>query len=136
MQLHDARVLLVEDEALINMNTTEMLKDLGCNVHSFCELDAARADAAARRPDLALLNIRIGRDTSYALAEWLDRQRVPIIFVTGYETDDIEPKWRDRPICRKPYDEEDIRAAAAKALAAKGAAAAPHPRPSPPGDYL
>ena len=125
MLLHDARVLLVEDEALINMNTTEMLEHIGCDVRSFFQLDDARAEAAVRRPDIALLNIRIGRSTSYELADWLDRRRIPIVFVTGYERDSIDAKWRDRPVCRKPCEERDIRREMARALAVSGDASEP-----------
>ena len=125
MPLHGAHVLLVEDEALINMNTTEMLERIGCDVRSFFQLDEARAEAAVRRPDIALLNIRIGRYTSYELAEWLDLRRVPIVFVTGYERESIDEKWRDRPVCRKPCEESDIRREMTRALTVSGDASEP-----------
>jgi DNA-binding response OmpR family regulator len=100
--LKGARVLLLEDDALINLSTTEILQSMGCVVRSFMHVDEAVKAAYEQVPDLAVLDVNIHGKMSYELAEWLDARQVPIVFVTGYDSPSIVGKWRDRPVCRKP----------------------------------
>lgn len=100
-RLQGARVLLVEDNAFVNMGTAEILKELGCRILA-AALDVSEAFAAIKDelPDVAVLDVRL-RDgkTVYPLAEKLAAQRVPIIFFTGSGVDE---KWQDYPVCTKP----------------------------------
>jgi DNA-binding response OmpR family regulator len=102
--LKGARVLLLEDDALINLSTTEILQSMGCVVRPFMHVDEAVKAAYEQVPDLAVLDVNIHGKTSYELAEWLDARQVPIVFVTGYDSPSIVGKWRDRPVCQKPYN--------------------------------
>jgi len=79
--LKGARVLLLEDEALINLGTTEILQSMGCVVRSFMRLDEAVKAAHEELPDLAVLDVNIHGKMSYELAEWLDTRQIPIVFV-------------------------------------------------------
>lgn len=54
--------------------------------------------------DAAVLDIRLQLDDSFPLADELLAQQVPIMFVTGYDTDVIPPRFRDSPRVLKPLD--------------------------------
>ena len=112
-------MLLLEDEALINLGTTEILQSTGCVVRSFMRLDEAVKAAHEELPDLAVLDVNIHGKMSYELAEWLEARQVPIVFVTGYDSPSIVGKWRDRPVCQKPYNPAQFQNLLAKAFAAR-----------------
>jgi len=117
--LKGARVLLLEDEALVNLGTTEILQSMGCVVRSFMRLDEAVKAAHEELPDLAVLDVNIHGKMSYELAEWLDTRQIPIVFVTGYDSPGIVGKWRERPVCQKPFNPAQFQNLLAKALAAR-----------------
>ncbi len=107
MSLRGLRVLLVEDEMIVCMDLEDMLRDLGCVVVG----PAARVHQALslinREPiDLAMLDINLGCETSYPLAERLAMLGIPHFFSTGYS--DIEPAFRDRPRLQKPFSEAQL----------------------------
>ena len=115
--LKDARVLLVEDEALINLGTVELVQSFGCKVTGCQDLQHAWAAVRKELPDLALLDINLqAEQTSYALAEWLHERCVPIVFLTGYPADTLMERWRDHPVCEKPCHSEDLQRLLIKAL--------------------
>jgi hypothetical protein len=59
---------------------------------------------AARPPDFALLDINLGRETSFAVAEHLASLGIPFVFTTGYGEDiAFPPKLLGVPRVRKPY---------------------------------
>ncbi|WP_370161686.1 response regulator [Limimaricola soesokkakensis] len=100
-------MLLVEDEIIVCMDLEDMLRDLGCVVVG----PAARVHQALsiidREPiDLAMLDINLGCETSYPLAERLAALGIPHFFSTGYS--DIEPAFRDRPRLQKPFSEAQL----------------------------
>src|ERR1700760_3018451 len=94
------RVLVLEDETLVSMMVEDMLADLSCEVIGpFARLDQAieavsELDGA---PDVALLDVNLGRQQSFPLAEILRDKGVPFVFTTGYDDSGIPNEWRDRP---------------------------------------
>ena len=100
--LDGLRILLVEDEMLVCMDLEDMLTEFGCVVVG----PAARVKQALaiieREPiDLAMLDINLGRETSYPIAERLAALGIPYFFSTGYS--EIEPAFEDRPRLQKPF---------------------------------
>jgi CheY-like chemotaxis protein len=82
--LRGARVLVLEDEALIALDLEAMLLDAGWSVMGPAgTLDRARALLARRAPMLACLDLNLGRETSHDLARDLLAQGVPVVFVSG-----------------------------------------------------
>jgi two-component SAPR family response regulator len=82
-----AKVMIVEDEALVAMMVEDMLGDLGCEVAgSFGAVNDALAwlggDGPA--PDGAVLDVNIGGEMVFPVAEALREQGVPFVFATGY----------------------------------------------------
>ena len=117
--LKGARVLLLEDDSLINLSTTEIIEEMGCTVSSFMRLNEGITAAKEESPDVAVLDVNIGGQLSYELADLLHEQKIPIVFLTEYDSPAIEGKWRDRPVCRKPCDSRELRALLIKALATR-----------------
>ncbi|OWJ71310.1 signal transduction histidine kinase [Haematobacter missouriensis] len=110
---HDLNILLVEDQVLIAMDVEAMLGDLG-----YDNVSAARASGEAlsmierAAPDLAVLDVNLGRDTSFPVAEELIRRKIPFIFATGYGDSSIIPSVFEKiPVVQKPYEAEMILAA-------------------------
>ena len=118
--LAGTRVLVLEDETLVSMMVEDMLADLACEVIGpFARLDQAieavsQMDAA---PDVALLDVNLGRQQSFPLAEILRDKGIPFVFTTGYDDSGIPSEWRDRPALRKPFMLHHMKDALEKALA-------------------
>jgi len=65
---------------------------------------------AARAPDFALLDVGLIRENSFAIAERLDRLKIPFVFVTGYSADVRLPAaFADRPRLLKPHSTDALR---------------------------
>ncbi len=106
-----ARILLVDDEPLISAITEEWLIDLGHTVVGPA-LDLASAMRLAESGvDAAVIDVTLGRENGYPLAEALDARGVPFVFATGYGKAGLEPAWRDRETLAKPFEFEAFRAA-------------------------
>jgi DNA-binding response OmpR family regulator len=112
------RVLLLEDDALINMNTVELLEKMGCNAEGHLHLDEAWDAASRELPDVAVLDVSLHDTmTSLNLADWLHDQGVPIVFLTGYSSPTPSGKWQKHPKCEKPCDPEELKGLLQAALA-------------------
>jgi two-component SAPR family response regulator len=103
--LQGARVLVLEDETLVSMMVEDMLMDLGCEVVGpFARLDQAMTFVDGKpEMDLALLDVNLGGERSFPLAEKLRDQGVPFVFTTGYDESGMPDQWRSRPSLRKPF---------------------------------
>ena len=111
------RVLVVEDDLMIGPLLAEVLEDLG-HVVVAVVVDADAAVAAARdcRPDLMIVDIKLGeRSGVAAVKEILSDGFVPHVFVTGdlLSNLDLGP---DAVLIQKPYRQTDIVAAIARAI--------------------
>lgn len=86
------RIMVVEDDALIALDIVSLLEDMGHEVVA----EAADAVTAWRlasddRPDLALVDIRLARNTDggQLARELYDRLGVRSLFISGSITDDF-----------------------------------------------
>jgi len=115
------RVLLVEDEAIIAIMLEDMLADLGCEVvgpvASLAEaIRLARSEALAG----AFLDVNLGGESIYPVADLLAARDVPFVFVSGYGPAGIEARYGDAIILSKPILDADLERAVA-ALRRRGA---------------
>lgn len=121
--LTGARVLVLEDETLVSMMVEDMLLDLGCEVVGpFAKLEQALAfiDGGDGKLDAALLDVNLGGERSFPMAEALAGKGVPFVFTTGYDESGLPEIWRGRPTLRKPFMMGEMADALRKALPAKG----------------
>ncbi|MDH7805100.1 MULTISPECIES: HWE histidine kinase domain-containing protein [unclassified Rhizobium] len=106
------KILLVEDQMLIAMDVENMLEDNGIKT-----IETATSSAMAIEklksyvPDVAILDINLGSDTSIAVARELHRRGIPFLFATGYADASMVPDdFGNVPVIRKPYDEDALMA--------------------------
>jgi DNA-binding NtrC family response regulator len=83
--LQGARVLVVEDEAMLSLSLEDMLRDLGCVVAgTAAKLDDALEMARTQDFDVALLDVNLGGKRVDPVAEAIKERGMPVIYVTGY----------------------------------------------------
>jgi PAS domain S-box-containing protein len=106
-----ARVLIVEDEVLVALQLQKDLEDSGFGVIGPARsLRHGQILASGDSFDVALLDVRLGRETSAAIAEHLVRRNIPFAFATGYSDFTMLPEHlRQVPKLNKPYIVDDVR---------------------------
>jgi DNA-binding response OmpR family regulator len=98
------RVLVVEDEYLIAMQTASIVEDAGYTVIGpEASVDATRRVLAHQKVDLALLDINLGGELVFPISEMLDTMDIPYIFVTSYPAIALPGEYGGRPLVQKPY---------------------------------
>jgi DNA-binding response OmpR family regulator len=112
------RVLVLEDEPIIAMLIEQMLEDAGAEVDGHATLASAEAALDGPRHDMAILDVNIHNETSYALAARLAELRVPVIFASGYGSGAHPQEFGKVPTVGKPYDLAEIAAALQLAMSA------------------
>jgi DNA-binding NtrC family response regulator len=116
------RVVLVEDQTIIALDTEGMLLELGAaSVHSFTTVDAAVAWLGSAKIDVGVLDVALGAATSFPVAERLMQLGVPFVFTTGYgDTKMFPAPLLSVPIVRKPYGIEALAEGLAQCLRPRG----------------
>jgi len=101
------RVLLVEDEALVAMMMRDILLELGLSVAGpFCTPAEAVAAARDGGVDAAILDVNLGGELIYPVADTLAARGVPFVFVTGYGAESIDGRFAHVPILQKPIERQ------------------------------
>ena len=77
-----------------------------------------RCSLAESDVDAAIVDVSLGRDNSYPLADALSARGRPFALATGYGRDGIEPKYRGRRTLRKPFEFAAFRRAIDELMAA------------------
>jgi CheY-like chemotaxis protein len=108
-RLEGSRILVVEDEPLIAMLIEDILREQGCDVvgPASTVADGLRL-ATGDRLDAALLDVNIGEETVYPVADALRRLDVPFVFVTGLQGESLSEAYRVQPTIRKPIFRRDF----------------------------
>ena len=90
-RLKGSRILVVEDEVLLAMETANHLAAAGATVIGPANtLSAGLSMAAAEQIDGAVLDLNLGGQSAEPLLQFLTRMKVPFIVITGYETAGIQ----------------------------------------------
>ena len=108
-RLAGKRILLVEDDAMIAMAMEFLLSDSGAAVVGPAgSLDGAMTLADAGGLDCALLDVRLGHEDVYPLADRLARAKVPFLFLSGHGRGNIPANHAKRTCLSKPCDSERL----------------------------
>ena len=103
------RVLAVDDDALVMMNTVAMLEELGHTVHA-ADSAAEAMDILGRYPiDLVITDYAMPQVSGVQLAERIHagQPHLPVILATGYA--ELPPGARsDLPRLSKPFQQRDL----------------------------
>ncbi len=115
-----ARILVVDDEPLISAMTEDWLSELGHSVVGPAHNLAAALKLAEMDLDAAIVDLALGKDKSYPLADALIARRIPFALTTGYGPDGIEPKYRAHSTLGKPFEFAAFRRVIDELLASGG----------------
>ena len=117
IDLSGLRVFVVEDEGVVALMIEDLLLDLGCEIAaSVSQLADACRMAPATQADLALLDVNLGGELVFPVAEILRERKMPLVFSTGYGASGLPPKFSRYPVLAKPFSASDLQQAIALAL--------------------
>jgi CheY-like chemotaxis protein len=101
------KILVVEDEMLIAMLLGDLLADMGCQVLGpVSSVPQALELTAREKPDAAVLDVNLGSERVYPVADALTQAAVPFVFVTGYGQAGLAEAYGDHATIMKPFDPE------------------------------
>src|SRR5262245_46391577 len=101
--LSGRRVLVVEDDALIALELEQTLQDRGVTVVGpFGSVDNA-LPFAGNGLDGAVLDINLGDEDVFPVADALSDAGTPFMFLTGHSDSRLPARHQGRPVMRKPY---------------------------------
>ncbi|WP_244488056.1 response regulator [Aureimonas sp. Leaf454] len=109
-RLRGIKVFVVEDESLVAMQLEDMLLDFGCDLVGLAMRVGRAMEMLAKvaEVDIAILDVNIGGDKVYPVADALRARAIPIIFATGYGRAGVEPEWQSYDILQKPYTSIEV----------------------------
>jgi light-regulated signal transduction histidine kinase (bacteriophytochrome) len=104
-------VLLVEDSMIIALDAEDMLRQLGIeNVRVASGVHDSLRLIEELHPDFALLDVNLGAETGFGIAERLMEIGVPFAFATGYGEQLAFPDaFAAIPKLRKPYTSDILK---------------------------
>lgn len=103
--LRDRHILLVEDEYFIAVAMQRGLEDVGAHVVGpAASVEEALSLLAGTFVDGAILDVNLGEERVYPVADVLADSGIPFVFATGYSALDLPPKWRHIRRYEKPVD--------------------------------
>jgi light-regulated signal transduction histidine kinase (bacteriophytochrome) len=102
--LKGVNALLVEDSLIIALDAEDILQRFGADIATASTVEAAHDVLDRMRPDLAVLDINLGDQTSFGIADRLADMGVPFFFASGYgEQAQLPMEHRARGVVQKPY---------------------------------
>lgn len=85
-RLQGKSVLLVEDEPIVAMLVEDMLAGLGANVVGPAgQVGEAVEIARSAEFDIAVLDVKLGKESSSQVAEVLRQRDIPYVLATGFD---------------------------------------------------
>lgn len=105
------KVLIVEDEGLVALLIEDLLTDLGCEVVASCDSIRSAMEWLQRGeapPDGALLDVNLGGELVYPVAEFLTEHHIPFAFATGYGALP-DSRFSDVPVLAKPVNQAKLK---------------------------
>ena len=101
------RLLLVEDEALVAMALKDMLTELGFEVvGAFNKVTEALAVVTNQDVNAAVLDVNLGGELIYPVADSLVAKGVPFVFITGYGAEAIDGRFASYRVLQKPIQRQ------------------------------
>ena len=112
--LDGCRVLVVEDDYLLADDLKKELEAHGTKVVGpIANLGVAQDQVSRGGFDVAVINVRLGNELTWSIADELMRGNIPFAFVTGYGAGAVLERFRYIVRWEKPYEMskfiEDIR---------------------------
>jgi CheY-like chemotaxis protein len=105
-------ILVVEDEALVALDLEFTLEEMGWQVAgSMGGVTQALRWLNGREPgpSAALLDVNLGGEMVFPVAEALKARRIPFAFATGYADLVSRSNFASAPVLMKPVDRDRLR---------------------------
>ena len=108
--LQGRRILVVQDDFVTAEDLKAELESLGAEVLGPVANLPGALDrlAAGPAPDAAVLDINLGGDLVYPLADLLKARQIPFVFATGYEEEAIPAPYAGLPLFVKPVNMAEV----------------------------
>ncbi|MBK5265710.1 MAG: response regulator [Alphaproteobacteria bacterium] len=106
--MHGLRLFVVEDEALVALLLESMLDAHGCIIVGQATAVKPALESVARigrTVDVAILDVNLGGERVFPVADALMEKGVPFVFTTGYGPSGLEERYPGRTVITKPYME-------------------------------
>ena len=104
------RVLVVEDDYMIATEIRGELEQAGATVIGpVPSVRKALRLIENETIDAAVLDVNLGEEVSFPIAEALEAKAVPFVFCTGYNSGDIPEEWQHATIVLKPLKMELVK---------------------------
>ena len=103
-----ARVLIIEDQALVAHLIEEVIRDFGFQVAGVVyDLPEARTALSSYDFDIVLVDLRLGHDSADEIIDVLMERGTPLAIVTGFDRP-LEPRHAKVPLLHKPFSERQL----------------------------
>jgi CheY-like chemotaxis protein len=117
-ELSNRKVLVVEDEMMIAMLIEDMLEEIGCELVGLAtSVPHALELIGKEQVEVAVLDVNLDGQDTYAIADALRQKNVPFIFATGYGSTGLRKEYGNRPVLQKPFETKDLESALVQVLA-------------------
>jgi DNA-binding NtrC family response regulator len=116
--LRGRRILVIEDEYMLADDLRRAFEEQGSTVLGPVGNvgDALRAVAIDAEIDAAVLDLNLGGELAFSVADALVARGVPLVITTGYSERDIPERLAEIKRCEKPVDPDNIVKALARTL--------------------
>lgn len=108
--LEGRAILIVEDDYMLADELARTVEEAGGRTAGVVpDITSALAllDGGVQ-VDGALLDVKLGEELSFPVAEALRRRGVPVIFITGYDNWFVPDELDEIPFYQKPMDPENV----------------------------
>lgn len=110
--LQGSRILVVEDQYFVAADLCRALQQSGAKVLGpVPDLDGGLVLARGEQLDAAVLDVNLGGEMSFSIADVLVGRDVPFLFATGYEQCSLPIDYRRAIQLDKPFDSRSVVAA-------------------------
>jgi two-component SAPR family response regulator len=108
--LQGARILIVEDEAILAMDLRDRLEREGCHVIGLVPSEAKALEVlGAHRPDAVVLDLNLGGKLPNNLVREFVARQISFVIVTGYGRRQFDsPALQEAPRLQKPVDTQEL----------------------------
>jgi CheY-like chemotaxis protein len=107
--LQGQRIMVVEDDYLVALALSSVLEEAGASVVgpvSRVQEAVTLVEEGREQIDVAILDVDLDGEKSYAVADALVSRHIRFIFATGYGADAVDRQYRQYPRCQKPFDHQ------------------------------
>jgi two-component sensor histidine kinase/CheY-like chemotaxis protein len=120
----EGAALIIEDNMIIALDAEATLQRLGAHpVETAPNVSEALRLIEMRPPALAIVDVNLGQESSFPVADVLTARGIPFVFATGYgKNTDFPERFRHVPVVTKPYAADSLFVKIAEALNAENRA--------------